>query len=196
MLSSALYLVLILGIALTANVPLQVATQEEFKIPPADLETSPGLLTYSDPTAGIKIQYPSIWVASSNALENFDDLVAFYSPLENITDPFNAKVTISAIPFLQNISLNEYTNLTLTSFNQSEDSILLENASDVLSGYPAHKAIYALSSVPAFVTMEAWTVIGNKLYLVTYRAEPLEFDFYFPAVEQMLDSFEVMKAPG
>jgi hypothetical protein len=190
------YLTLVSGLA-SASTIIQASAQGEFENTTTNTDISPRFLEYENPEHAIKIQYPSTWFVSSNALSNFDDVVAFYSPLHNLTDQFNAKVTISIIPYLENVSFYEYTNMTLTSLNQLEaqDIFLHDNETDVIDGYDAYKLIYSstqeTTGLPNFTTMEAWTAAGNKLYFLTYEAEENDFRFYLPEVEHMIDTFQI-----
>src|SRR5690242_7831040 len=52
---------------------------------PTPPPTTSNFLTYQDPTYGIKIQYPSDWTMSKTGLRDYTNIVAFYSPLQNLT---------------------------------------------------------------------------------------------------------------
>lgn len=81
-------------------------------------------LTYENPTYGILMQYPSDWTASTSGLGDYTDLIAFYSPLQNLSDSFPARLKISVVSYSQDVSLQEYTNFVWTVLNQSEQQVV------------------------------------------------------------------------
>src|SRR5215211_1028483 len=52
-------------------------------------------LLYENPTYGIKIQYPSNWMASSNQLPTYNSIIGFYSPLESLSDVLPVEFSLS-----------------------------------------------------------------------------------------------------
>jgi hypothetical protein len=152
-------------------------------------------LPYDNPIYGIFIQYPSDWTASTSGLEDYIDVIAFYSPLQNVSDSFPARLKISVPVYSQNISLQEYTNFVLTTLNQSEQ-IDLRNSSEVtVAGYPGYRVVLAnqpfQNSTLIFYQMNTWTIIGNKVYLLTYEGEGSTFNRHLPEVSQMLESLSI-----
>jgi hypothetical protein len=154
-------------------------------------ETQTGFLTYSDSHNGIKIQYPAEWLISSTNLENYDDIIAFYSPLVDPADPFTAKVVLSITPFLTNVSLQQYTNQVDLSLNKSLDTTRHSIYEYILAGFPGKKMFYDIGRDPYFLAMEAWTAIGNKVYSFKYNAEENEFNYHLPRIEYMLNSLQI-----
>jgi hypothetical protein len=151
-------------------------------------------LPYSNPVWGILIQYPSDWAASTSALRDYTELIAFYSPLQNLSQPIAARVAISAVQFAQNVSLPHYTELVLTGVYQSE--LVLKNSSEAtLAGYPGYRIVLAntpfQNSTLVVYHMNTWTIIGNKVYHLTYEAEESAFNQHLPEVSQMLESFRI-----
>jgi len=159
-------------------------------------EEETGFLPYLNPIHGIFMQYPSNWTASTSGLTDYTDLIAFYSPLQNLSDSFPARLTISVIVYSQNISLPEYTDLVLNMFNQSEQAVDVRSSSDVtVSGYPGHRAVLAVqpfqNSTLIFHQMNTWTTIGNKVYLLTYEGGEPVFNQHLPEVSQMLETLRI-----
>jgi hypothetical protein len=152
-------------------------------------------LPYDNPIYGIFIQYPSDWTASTSGLEDYIDVIAFYSPLQNVSDSFPARLKISVPVYSQNISLQEYTNFVLTTLNQSEQ-IDLRNSSEVtVAGYPGYRVVLAnqpfQNSTLIFYQMNTWTTIGNKVYLLTYEGEESRFNQHLPEVSRMMESLSI-----
>lgn len=173
--------------------------QEEGAVTTNTIETNDtttvqqAFLPYDNPAYGIFMQYPSNWTASTSGLADYTDLIAFYSPLQNLSDSFPARLKISVIPYSQDVSLQEYTNLVLTTLNQSEQ-IDVRNSSEVsIAGYPGYRVVLAnpLPQNSTFYQMNTWTTIGNKVYLLTYEGEESTFNRHLPEVSQMLDSLSI-----
>jgi hypothetical protein len=161
----------------------------------AQQEEERAFLPYDNPIYGIFIQYPLDWTASTSGLEDYIDVIAFHSPLQNVSDSFPARLKISVPVYSQNISLQEYTNFVLTTLNQSEQ-IDLRNSSEVtVAGYPGHRVVLAnqpfQNSTLIFYQMNTWTTIGNKVYLLTYEGEESTFNRHLPEVSQMLESLSI-----
>jgi hypothetical protein len=80
---------------------------------------------------------------------------------------------------------------------------IIEASTDsILLGHPAYKLVftYALTSRDAggnvirgedSKTMEIGSVIDNKLYRLEFAPDPQYYDYYLPAVQRMIDSFEL-----
>ena len=151
-------------------------------------------LTYENPTYGIKMQYPADWTASTNSLETYSGIIGFYSPLQNLTDVLPAQVSLSIRTYSQNVSLDEYTNITLAAVKQ-QGLELGESNAFTLDGKPGHRIILSppINAPITFSVMQAWTVIGNKVYLLSYNAEGSEFQNYLPIVQQMLSSLQIQQ---
>ena len=156
-------------------------------------EEEVAFLPYDNPTHGIFMQYPSDWIASTSALADYTGLIAFYSPLQNLSDSFPARLTISVIIYGQNISLPEYTDFVWTNLNQSQGVDVRSSSEVNVAGYPGHRVVLAVqpilqNSMLLLHQMNTWTTIGNKVYLLTYEGEESTFNRYLPEVSQMLES--------
>jgi hypothetical protein len=156
-------------------------------------ETS--FLTYENPTYGIFMQYPSNWIASTSGLADHTDLIAFYSPLRNVSDLSQARLIISVIIYSQNVSLQEYTNYLSTILNQSEQVDVTSSSEVDIAGYLGHRVVLAnqpnQNTTLTFYQMNTWTTIGNKVYFLTYQGEERAFNQYLPEVNRMLQSLTI-----
>ena len=152
-------------------------------------------LPYVNPIHRIFMQYPSNWIASTSGLADYTELIAFYSPIQNVSDFFPARLTISVINFAQNISLPEYTDSVQTILNQSDQVDVTSSSEVTLAGYPGHRVVVAIqpfqNSTSLFHQMSTWTTVGNKVYLLTYEGEESTFNRHLPEVSQMLESLRL-----
>ena len=152
-------------------------------------------LPYLNPIHRIFMQYPSNWIASTSGLADYTELIAFYSPIQNVSDFFPARLTISVINFAQNISLPEYTDSVQTILNQSDQVDVRSSSEVTVAGYPGHRVVVAIqpfqNSTSLFHQMSTWTTVGNKVYLLTYEGEESTFNQHLPEVSQMLESLRL-----
>jgi PsbP-like protein len=157
--------------------------------------TNSSMLGYVDKMNGISISYPPNWTFSTHGLPEYSQVVAFYSPLKNITDSIPARLSISVLRYEQNVSLKDYTNLTLTGLNASQQFKVLNSGPTTLDGKPAYKIM--LSTLPSmqsplpFGLMQTWTAIGNKIYFLLYSTESSKFNSNLPIVEEMIKSMKL-----
>lgn len=175
-----------------AMVPQKVSAQ------PA---TNNNFLTYNNPTYKIKMQYPADWTVSTNTLQTYSGVVAFYSPLQSLTDILPAELSLSITTYSQGVSLDEYTKTTLAALDQQGIKVSDSNAF-TLAGKPGHRIVFSPPQPQpqnnnqgdpqvSISIMQAWTTIGNKVYLISYSAEESKFQKYLPTVEQMLSSLQI-----
>jgi eukaryotic-like serine/threonine-protein kinase len=156
-------------------------------------QTDSNFLTYDNPAYGIKIQYPADWTVSTNGLQSYSDIVGFFSPLQNLTDVLPAQVALSVMSYSANITLDEYTNMTLTEIEQQGLEVNESNAF-TLAGNPGYRIIFSPppETVPVSLSiLQVWTVINDKVYLLAYTAEGSEFQNNLQLIQQMLDSLQV-----
>jgi len=153
------------------------------------------ILVYVNRPYGISMLYPESWSASTSALRDYTQLVAFYSPLENLSDGFPSKLTISTIKYKQNVSLSDYTDVALLTINQSQQ-IDIRNSSEVtLAGYPGYRVVVSSkpiqNSTLTVYKMDVLTSIGNKIYLVSYDGESNNFKEHLAEANRMIGSIRI-----
>ena len=160
------------------------------------------LITYDNPTHKLKMQYPSDWTVSTNALPTYSGVVAFYSPLQNLQDILPAELSLSITTYIQSVSIDEYTRTTLAALEQQGIQVS-ESSAFTLAGKPGHRIVFSPPEPRGQETqdapqisiriMQTWTTIDNKVYLLSYSAEDSKFQKYLPTVEQMLMSLQVQQ---
>lgn len=164
----------------------------------AQSSSPPSLLSYANPTYGITLQYPSNWMASTNQLPTYNSIIGFYSPLESLSDVLPVEFALSITTYTNNISLDEYTKITSTALEQQGMKIS-ESSATTLAGNPAHKITFspgdqiAQNSPVEFKFMQIFTIIGNKVYSLSYNAEASKFSTHLDTIQQMLDSVKIQQ---
>ncbi len=79
------------AIAALLFLPLTASTNSNTLLQPQSVfaqqqQEEAGFIPYLNPIHGIFMQYPSNWTASTSGLTDYTDLIAFYSPLQNLSD--------------------------------------------------------------------------------------------------------------
>jgi serine/threonine-protein kinase len=155
--------------------------------------TNNNFRTYQNPDYAIKMQYPSDWLASKSGLRDYTNVIAFYSPLENISDVFPEHLTLSITGYSQHITLQKFNTVLNNTLRQPGVKIIESNPT-TLAGNPAHKIVFLppTDNVPfKFETMLVWTVKSDKVYIMSYNAEAARYPTYLSTIQKMIDSFEI-----
>jgi PsbP-like protein len=156
---------------------------------------------YENATYGINIQYPSNWTIEEGGDEDSDDdvtdVVSFFAPVENDSETVapSLYISIDSVSSNRNENLNEYLTTTINDYNDSQDFKVIESStnSSSLGGYPAYKLVYTDvdENNINYKDMEIGTIIGDKVYFVTYDAAEEEYSVYLPTIQKMIDSLKI-----
>jgi len=152
-------------------------------------EPTTSLLTYTD--INYKIKYLSNWEKN----EEIEGIIGFVSPQEGSSDKFSENFNIIVGDLsAQPMTLSEYTELTITEVEEAVEGFnIIGSEATVLSGNEAHKIIFTGRMPPySLKWLQIWTIKEDKVYLLTYTAEPDEFDKYLGDIQIMIDSFEII----
>jgi len=140
--------------------------------------------TYSNPTFGIKIQYPPDWGRLDLSFLGNDSLDIDFYPLEDVSQAIAVKVQAKTLPS-QNVTIDDYTGMQI---NYTEEQ-LLESNTTTLAGLPAHEIVFTDLGVK---TMQIWTIKDDKVYTITYVAEEEDFQDDLQIAERMIKSLEII----
>jgi eukaryotic-like serine/threonine-protein kinase len=181
-------------VSLLLSSSLLSATNASEQTNPKNNSTS--LFTYQNPAYGIKIQYPSDWRVSENGLRDYTNIVAFYSPLENVTDRVPEHLTLSRIDYSQNITLDQYNKFLNSTLKNISGVQILESNPITLAGHQGRDVVYLStpSSLPfKFQDMLIWTIIGGKVYSLSFSAEAGKYSTVIPTIQKMINSFRITR---
>jgi hypothetical protein len=181
------------GSALLQNNATTTTMSRSFQTNHITTTTNNNFRTYQNPDYSIKMQYPSDWSASKSGLRDYTNVIAFYSPLENISDIFPEHLTLSITGYSQHITLQKFNTVLNNTLKQPAVKTIESNPT-TLAGNPAHKIVFLppTDNVPfKFETMLVWTVKSDKVYIISYNAEAARYSTYLPTIQKMIDSFEI-----
>jgi eukaryotic-like serine/threonine-protein kinase len=158
---------------------------------------------YENPTYGINIQYPSNWRIDEGDVYADDyvtDIVSFIAPIRSNTEAYAPSLYISIDNPPPNLkeNLNEYlTRITREYSDTYEDFNVIESdTNSILSGYPAYEIVFTDEDGIDYKSMEVGTIIGDKVYYVTYYAEEEQYSDYLPTIQKMISSLEMTRSGG
>ena len=167
--------------------------QEEQQQQPQEVEW----LQYENATYGVRMLYPSDWLLTGGATGEdgrFVTVSYLYSPEE--TDWAYVFVAIDNMPTNLESSLND----TINAYNQDpfvRDFQVLSTSMNnfTLAGMPAYtlEATYTDTELGQRYVLVVEAIVGGKGYGIQYIASPQTYQQYFPIVERMIESFEIMQ---
>ena len=158
-------------------------------------ESSTNQLAYRNSQHGIFMLFPSNWTYSNSGLPEYTQVAAFYGPLQNLSDSIPPRLTITVMNYQQSVSLKDFTNMTLSSLNQTNQVKILSSNSTTLAGHPGYQVVFStlpnIGNPVSFEIMHSWVALGKKIYVLQYSAESSKFDTYLPTVKQILQSLKI-----
>jgi eukaryotic-like serine/threonine-protein kinase len=154
-----------------------------------------GTLSYTDPSSGITVQYPSSWeirdVDPSLRPPDTISSTRLLPPGQNDTG-FIDNVIIS-VNNVSNTTMGQYTEGVLAQYNNFSGVITItQSAPFTLAGNPAHGIEY-LENHPnqPLKKMQIWSIVGDRVYAITYAADESEFPQYLADVQGIIQSLQI-----
>jgi eukaryotic-like serine/threonine-protein kinase len=168
---------------------------------PSSLPTAKeSLLSYENSTYGIRIQYPANWTKEeqdSNPADSVTNIVTLYSPLDSRVDEYSENLGVSVENLTNaNITLEQYTDSLTDNYNETltDFKVIESNTNTILGGNPAYKLVYTDKEDDInYKTMEIGALVGDKVYFIEYFAEENYYSKYFPTIQKIIESVEVVK---
>jgi PsbP-like protein len=166
-------------------------------------------LLYENPTFGIKIKYPDNWslrtYSYNLALNN--TVAGFYSPSKKASELGNVSgVSGHFVPYLdifvfssKNMSLDKIIDSRIDRIQNSTYFLISESKPFTLKGnQSAYTITYSINSGKdeIFKKMQIYTIYGNKVYLITFTSQEALFAQYRSTIQEMVNSFELLKTRG
>jgi eukaryotic-like serine/threonine-protein kinase len=149
-------------------------------IPAAAQTSEEGFETYSDPTFGIRVQYPSDWGRLDLSFLGNDSADIDFYPLNDVSGAIAVKVQAKTLSS-ENMTLDDYTK---TQIDFTEEQLLESN----LAGLPAYEIVFTDLGLK---TMQIWTIKDDRIYTITYTAEEEDFQNDLQIAEMMIKSFQI-----
>ena len=189
--------------------PIPSIPSNESKVPSnetsktIDNGTTMGFQTYQNNIFGIEIRYPDGWSVRSYPYNNASNntVVGFYSPSKTASQLGNISgVSGHFVPYLdifafdsKNMSLDKIINGRINRIQNTSDFVLDSKPFTLKGNRSAYMLVYSTitGGDEFFKKMQVYTIIGNKVYLITFTAQEALFSNYLPTIRKMIDSFEI-----
>ena len=155
---------------------------------------APGaFLIYRNADLGLVLSYPSAWQKNEEATP-IAFAAAFMAPPEGPQSPFRENVLFTIQPLLAETTLD-----TLVQFGMRAtvgQIQILSSTLTTLSGIPARQLISSGPLDPQFTmlgkVLMIFAVRSTRSYIFSYTARADRFDYYLPAVQQMIASVNIL----
>ncbi|MBH8562340.1 protein kinase [Nostoc sp. CENA67] len=153
--------------------------------------STPNFLNYENSNYGIKIKYPEDWARQDIPNPITQELVTFLSPKQSDTDQFQEQLTISVEDFSN--TLDESKNLFIQEIkNTVSESKILDASETTLANKRANQLIFTgKDGEKTLKNLQVWTLMDNKIYIITYTAAIDDYDRFLQTAEKMIKSFEI-----
>lgn len=152
-------------------------------------------ITYKEPQHGITMSFPSNWTFSTSGLSEYNQIAAFYAPLQNLSDPIPSILTIAVMSFENEVPLKDFTNMTIFSLNQTGQITITSSDPITIAEQPGHQLVFStlpnIGNPVSFKILHSWTIIDNKVYVFQYSAESVKFNTHLPTVKHILQSLSI-----
>ena len=146
-------------------------------------------LVYKDTENKFSIKYPDNWEPKEVATA-----IAFLSPLDGTKDKFRENVNVMVQDLKTHpMDLSEFTELTRKQIklHAGNDAILGEKRL-TFAGQPAEQFIYKATIQEVDLKFKQyWFIKGTNAFVLTYTAEPQQYERYEDVGTEMLDSFKL-----
>jgi PsbP-like protein len=139
-------------------------------------------LTYDNTDLGFTIKYPSDWKSTVTKGSGGSNYVIFISALD-FSSGRNISTVLVGIADVNATTLDEL----ISQYKSSETKILGESKT-IISGLPAHKIV--IQSDASRTTTVQFTLKDGKQYGISYQLGQSDD---LPIIQQMIDSFRIMK---
>jgi len=195
----------------TSNIPPENATSsvqsplpDNKTLKTVDEAAGSDFLVYDNLVHGIKMLYPKSWSVRNFGYHETSNntIVGFFSPsktglpLENISG-----VSGQFVPYLD-IFVFDAKNMSLAKIVgdridriRNYDYFVIDESKDLLlkGGSMAHILVYSttIGGDELFKKLQVYTVLNNKVYLISFTSQESLFTNYLPIVQKMIDSFEL-----
>ena len=157
--------------------------QQQITITAAQTDET-NFVPYSNPTFGIRTEYPLNWGRLDlSFLQNDSADIDFY-PLDDASGSKHVRIQVETMQSAQNMTLELYSEAKV---NSTEGQIL-ESNSTTLADLPAHEIVFTNAGLQI---IQVWTIKDDRIFTITYEADEEDFQNDLLVAERMIESFQI-----
>jgi hypothetical protein len=187
-----------------ATTSIQSALSDNKTLETVDETGGSNFLVYDNPVHGIKMLYPKSWSVRNYGYHETSNntIVGFFSPSKTGLPPENISgVSGQFVPYLD-IFVFDAKNMSLAKIVgdrieriRNYDYFAINESKELLlkGGSMAHSLVYSttIGGDEVFKKLQVYTVLNNKVFLISFTSQESLFNNYLPIVQKMIDSFEL-----
>lgn len=147
--------------------------------------TEPNFVPYSNPTFGIRTEYPANWGRLDLSFLLNDSADIDFYPLNDTTGSNHIRIQVENVLQAQNTTLEEFSKAKI----RSAEGQILESDSTTLADLPARKIVFT----NGLETMQVWTFKDDRVFTITYEAHKEDFQNGLQVAQKMIDSFQIFE---
>lgn len=141
-----------------------------------------------------RVKYPEDWL-QRNRPDFFATGVIFITKPESESDKFSERVSILVENLPPDISLATYSAESIAEIKRLSDPGVSKPQKTWLGNHEARTVTFhGEENGVAIRSQQTWSIKNSQAYVITYTAEPNSYDAYLPAVNKIIDSFEIISS--
>jgi eukaryotic-like serine/threonine-protein kinase len=148
--------------------------------------TELNFVPYSNPTFGIRTEYPADWGRLDLSFLLNDSADIDFYPLDDTSGSKHVRLQVETMRSTQNMTLEQYSNVKIS----SAEGQILESNSTTLADLPAREIVFTNAGLK---TMQVWTIKDNRIFTITYEAEEEDFQNDLQVAQRMTESFQIVE---
>lgn len=174
--------------------PAAIPGSDSDKAPSSTPNSSTSNDTKTYQNKQIQINYAAQWQQEEQSESTTGEVVTFWSPQEGRSFRPNLTVSIMPLPDAK-MNLAQYTEGSIAEIKKSlTNPKIIESKATKLVERPAHQVHYSgePEGKEEVQSLETWTIVNGKAYLLLYRAMPADYAKYLPNALQSIESFKIL----
>jgi hypothetical protein len=160
--------------------------------------TADSFLSYNNSEYGIRVNYPSGWSYQEVQTPTDATIIPILRMFPPISDDPNAVSFLEiGIEELQSpFSIDEYSRSIINGYRESRQNfdLVSSNTDNTLSGLPAYEIVFTDSANGTdrqLMEIGALDSVNSRVYYLLFNTEESRYDLFVPALERMIDSFQL-----
>ncbi|NJR25838.1 MAG: protein kinase [Richelia sp. CSU_2_1] len=176
------------GAGIAIAIALGALTFQHFSKTPVE-----NFLTYQSSEHQFAMKYPERWEKQELQNPLIADVLVFTAPKKNSADAYQEQMIVRIEDLPRPMSLEEYNKWSIGQIKTTfTDVNIIEETAKTVANNSGYAVVFdAKEGEKSLKKMQAWTLINNKAYVLTYTAEKSDYPEYLKSAEGMVESFAV-----
>ena len=150
--------------------------------------------TYKNKKYGFEIKFPAYWKSVRHPPGG--SVILFTSPKQDGLDQFQENVNVSIRDMPQAMTLEHFSSLVVNQVAGTfgEQINITQSVEIFLGGRTGYRLTfegYGPKVENPIMYVAAWTIVGNRAFIITYTGMKKEYPLYQKKVDTMINSFKL-----